>query len=215
LRDPKRYAAIKKDTTALFNARGGKDRILLCSIESVKYKKYEGKLFSDITQDMGGDPVDIVLDMLRDSRSQALAIYFIISEDEIKTIMKHPSYTVGSDGLVGNVPHPRAYGAFPRVIAKYVYEEQTLSVENAIMHMTQKPASVLQLKDRGIVKESNVADIVVFDPKTIKDMSTYQNPRLYPTGINYVIINGEIVIDNGGYVAGCHSGMLLKKPLQA
>ena len=172
-------------------------------------------MFHEITQDIGGDPVDIVLDMLRDSRSQALAIYFIISEDEIKTIMKHPSYTVGSDGLVGNFPHPRAYGAFPRVIANYVYKEQTLSLEKAIMHMTQKPASVLKLKDRGTVKESNIADIVVFDPKTIKDTSTYQSPRLFPTGINYVIINGEMVIDNGKYVASCHPGILLRNRIGA
>ena len=128
-----------------------------------------------------------------------------MAEDDVKTIMKHPRTIIASDGravadygeLHKGCPHPRYYGTFPRVLGKYVRDEKVFSLETAIKKMTSMPAEIMGLKTRGTLAPKMVADITVFDPETVSDMATFESPHQYPTGIEYVMIAGEIIIDHG------------------
>jgi N-acyl-D-amino-acid deacylase len=127
-------------------------------------------------------------------------------EDNVRTIMRHPAHTGGSDGLlVGERPHPRAWGTFPRYLARYVRELGVLSLEECVAHLTGRAARRLRLTDRGLVREGYAADLVLFDPSTVADTATFDEPRQPATGIPYVLVNGVPVIDGGrhtGALAG-------------
>ena len=119
-------------------------------------------------------------------------------EENVRTIMRHPAHTGGSDGIFqGAKPHPRAYGTFPRYLGTYVRELGVLSLEECVAHLTSRPASRLRLPDRGLVKEGYRADLVLFDPRTVTPGSTFENPRQLPTGIPHVLIDGKPVIEDG------------------
>ncbi|WP_030326640.1 N-acyl-D-amino-acid deacylase family protein [Streptomyces sp. NRRL B-3229] len=119
-------------------------------------------------------------------------------EENVRTIMRHPAHTGGSDGILqGAKPHPRAYGTFPRYLGTYVRELGVLSLEECVAHLTSRPASRLRLPDRGLVKEGYRADLVLFDPRTVTPGSTFENPRRLPTGIPHVLIDGRFVIEDG------------------
>ncbi len=130
-------------------------------------------------------------------------IFHAMSEDDIKRILKHPKAAVASDGVLtrrgDGLCHPRSYGTFPRVLAKYVREEKIIALEEAIRKMTSLPASRMGLKNRGVLKEENIADIVIFDAAQIKDKSTFTDPHQYPVGINYVLVNGKLVVEDGEF----------------
>src|SRR5699024_4106286 len=121
---------------------------------------------------------------------------FVIDEKSIKQIISHPAGTIGSDGLLGGEPHPRAYGTFPRILGKYDREEQVTSLEEMIRRMTSQPARIINMQDRGIIREGLKADIVVFDPNNIKDLATFENPKQYNQGVHYVFVNGKIIVDH-------------------
>lgn len=121
----------------------------------------------------------------------------IRDRDPLKLIMNRPEHNVCTDGIMGEKPHPRLYGAFPRVLGKYTRDEKVFPIETAIYKMTGRPAEILGLKDRGILKEGLAADIVIFDFETIEDRGDYTNPKQYPIGIEYVMVNGKILIDEG------------------
>ncbi|KUM77674.1 amidohydrolase family protein [Streptomyces griseorubiginosus] len=119
-------------------------------------------------------------------------------EENVRTIMRHPAHTGGSDGILhGAKPHPRAYGTFPRYLGTYVRELGVLSLEECVAHLTSRPASRLRLRDRGLIKEGYRADLVLFDPRTVTPGSTFENPRQLPTGIPHVLIDGKPVIEDG------------------
>ena len=121
--------------------------------------------------------------------------------------MKRPEMNVCTDGLLcPGKPHPRLYGSFVRVLGKYVREEKVMTLEQAVRKMTGKPAEVLSLKDRGLIREGMCADITVFDPDTVIDKGTFTDPIQFPDGIAYVIVNGEVAVDHGehtGALNGC------------
>jgi len=121
-------------------------------------------------------------------------IDFVMNEESVKAILAHPAGTIGSDGLLGGEPHPRAYGSFPRILGKYVREENVLPLEDMIRRMTSQPARIIGLQDRGIIREGLAADLVIFDPDQIIDQATFERPRQYNLGIDTVIVNGEVVI---------------------
>jgi N-acyl-D-aspartate/D-glutamate deacylase len=137
-----------------------------------------------------------------------------MDEKDVERIMKHPMTMIGSDGRLSRPgdgqPHPRAYGTFPRVLGYYVREKKILSLTEAIHKMTGLSAGRLALSDRGLIKVGNKADITIFDPETIIDKSTFTDPHQYPEGIEYVIINGEIAIDKGKYLA-VPAGKVIRK----
>lgn len=141
-------------------------------------------------------------------------IFHAISEEDVRRIMRHPQTMVASDGRLSQPgkdhPHPRAYGTFPRVLGHYVREEKVLSLEQALYKMTGQPALRLGLKDRGFIRKGYYADITLFDPKTIRDKSTFEAPHQYPDGIPYVIINGKVVVDQGIY-QDLRAGKALRK----
>ena len=118
--------------------------------------------------------------------------------DNIRTIVRHPAHMVGSDGLLtGDMPNPRTYGTFPYILGQFVREEKLLRLEEAVRKMTSIPAQRLGLKDRGILRDGMKADVVVFDPERVAARATFENPKQFPVGIDYVLVNGQLVIENG------------------
>ena len=146
--------------------------------------KYEGMRVADAAKAAGKDPFDFVFDLLRDTRGSVGCVYFIMSEDDVKLAMRQPWVGVGSDGsalaiegpLRAGVPHPRNFGTFPRVLGKYVRDEKVISLEEAIRKMTSLPAATLGLADRGTIAPGQWADLVIFDPATVADKATFEEP---------------------------------------
>ena len=150
-----------------------------------------------------------ILDLLLEESLEVSYLYVIGNEEDVQRIMRHPCHMAGSDGLlIGDKPNPRGWGTFPRYLGVYSRELNVLSLEEIIRHITSSPAQRLGLTDRGLVKEGLTADLVVFDPQTIIDKATYSEPRQFPLGIDYVLVNGEIVVAKGK-----HTGVLAGRAL--
>jgi N-acyl-D-amino-acid deacylase len=182
---------------------GGWDATMIAYCEG--HPEFEGKTVLEITQQKDTDPFDFVFDLLIEERASVSVVRFLMREEDVRTVLKHPVSMIGSDssarapyGVLGKgKPHPRSYGTFPRVLGRYVKEEGVLTLENAIRKMTSLPAQKLQLRDRGLIREGMWADITIFNPKNVIDTATYYEPHRYPIGIEYVLVNGKVVIDNG------------------
>lgn len=169
-------------------------------VTSVKTKANEdciGKNLLEIAELRGKDKFDAVFDLLKEEEN-AVGMYDYYGKDEhVVTFMTREESNVCTDGLLGGKPHPRVYGAFPRVIGKFVREMKAMSLEEAIYKMTNKPAVTFRIEDRGLLKEGYFADIVIFDENTVIDKGTFVDPIQHPEGIDYVIINGEVVLEKG------------------
>jgi N-acyl-D-amino-acid deacylase len=149
-------------------------------------------------EELGVEPARLCLDVLVRTRLGASSVNFIGIEDHVRALMRDPRHTVGSDGiLVGDRPHPRSWGTFPKILGQYVREDGILSLEEAIRHMTSSPARRLGLHDRGRIAVGAKADIVLFDPETVADRATYEDPRQAAAGIHHVMVNGEFVLRDG------------------
>jgi N-acyl-D-amino-acid deacylase len=160
--------------------------------------EYEGKTIAEIAQMLGVDPQETIAHVLSEEPA-AVAVFFSMHEDDVKRVVAHPHCMVGSDGIPSATgkPHPRLYGTFPRVIQRYAREEKLISLEEAVRKMTSLPARRFQLAERGELRNGWAADIVIFDPETIADVATYQEPRQYPVGISHVLVNGVVCAENG------------------
>jgi len=163
-------------------------------------------------------PVSAALTLIAEQENQAKVVIFGRIEDDVKTFLRHPIGMFGSDGFalapygptgVGK-PHPRSYGTYPRILGKYVREEKTMPLEQAIYKATNFPAERLGLKNRGRVAEGLVADLVLFDPQTVIDKATFLEPHQFPQGIPFVLVNGQVVIENGEHT-GALPGQLLRR----
>lgn len=221
LKDPATQASIRAelehgpaDETEA-GAVGGWHNVLVGSIQSPEYKKYEGKRVDEIAQMMGKDPVDVVCDLLVADRGLTPAIYFAMTEQDVREAMKQPWVGFGSDGQAVNPsmefaskPHPRYYGTFPRVLGNYVREQGVLSLPEAIRKMTSFAAQIVGIEDRGVLRPGMAADITVFDPNRVIDRATFIDPAEYPVGISYVIVNGVVVISQGQHT-GAKPGRVL------
>ena len=199
----------------IIEAAGGWNGIVLVDAANPANKKYEGKSMTVIAQEMGKDPADAAFDLVEQGNSRVLAVYHMMSEQDIETALRLPWTSIGSDsgstevaGQPADLNHPRAYGNFPRVIAHYVRETHTLTLEDAIRKMTSWPATRLRFSDRGVIREGARADVTIFNYDKIQDLSTYEHPVAYPEGIPYVLVNGEIVIDNARHT-GAKPGSIL------
>ena len=182
-------------------------------VASVKYQhEYEGKRLDEIADIMDLPVEDAVPKLLADEDQAVVAVMFIMDEADVQRVLQHPECMIGSDGIPSPTgkPHPRLYGTFPRVLERYVRKEKLFSLEEGVRKMTQLPAKTFMLADRGEVREGAWADIVIFDPSTIAEKSTYDEPRQYPTGISHVIVNGQVVVENGE-VSLTPSGQFLKR----
>jgi N-acyl-D-aspartate/D-glutamate deacylase len=191
---------------------------LVASVKSEANKKYEGKSIAEIARLSGKKPADVVFDLLIDEHGSVPAVYFLMSEDDVRLAMKMPWVSIGSDGsavrpdgvLGAGKPHPRWYGTFPRVLGKYVREEQVVTLEEAIRKMTSLNAEKLGIQDRGLLQEGKKADITVFDADRIIDRATFENPHQYPVGVEYVVVNGVVVVEKETHV-GTKPGRVLRR----
>ena len=176
------------------------------------YREFEGKMVPDIATEQEWGIEETVREIITSPRGrQVICIHFIIDEPDIETNLRHPKMLVGSDGipeLTGN-PHPRLFGTMPRVLSRYVRERKVLSLEGAIKRMTHDSCERFGLTERGLVKEGYWADLVLFDPDTVKDLATYEKPKQEPAGISLVVVNGEVAYEDGRHT-GVGSGRMLR-----
>jgi N-acyl-D-aspartate/D-glutamate deacylase len=179
----------------------------------------QGRRLSEIAALGGTDPLDAAIDLIVAERGKGYMILFQLDEADLRRALAHPHVMIGSDGsslavdgeLASGKPHPRSYGTFPRVLARYAREQSLLSPEEAVRKMTALPAKRLGLDDRGILAVGAKADVVAFDPGRVQDLATYDEPHRYPAGIDYVLVNGCVVID-GGEHTGALPGRILSPP---
>jgi len=169
----------------------------------------EGLTLAALARQTGTTPAEAMLNLLLAEKATVAMVAFSQSPDNVEKVLRHPAIMVGSDSIglfAGEAPkpgkpHPRAYGTFPRVLGVYAREHKLFSLETAVHKMTGMPAARLRLRDRGRVHEGYAADLVVFDPATVKDEATFADPHRYPTGISHVIVNGDVVVDSGRFRA--------------
>ncbi|RPJ11055.1 MAG: D-aminoacylase [Deltaproteobacteria bacterium] len=181
-----------------FAGNNGWENIVVSSVETEANKKFEGKNVSEVAAMRGlDDPADAALDLLAEEELAAGMIIFSQNEKDLVNIMRHPSGSFITDGLLGGKPHPRVYGAFPRILGRYVREQGILTLEEAVRKMTSLSAEKLRLKKKGRIAEGYDADITIFDFDTILDNATYADPRQFPSGVNWVIVNGTLVVEKG------------------
>ncbi len=179
------------------------DAVLISS--SPRNRNYEGRDIADIAAEAGKSPYDWIFDALLETELDVSMVLFLMSEENRKLALRHPVMMIGTDGaglateglLAKGMPHPRSYGAFPRVLGYYVREQGVISLEEAVRKMCSLPAKKLRWTDRGLVKKGYHADLVILNPDTVADKATYEAPHQYPVGIPHVIVNGKLVIHNG------------------
>ncbi|WP_419816582.1 N-acyl-D-amino-acid deacylase family protein [Glacieibacterium sp.] len=227
LKDPAVRTRIKRESAAgsqpgwsnLVAASGGWDNVTLANAFNPKYDKYQGMSFAKIGAALGKDPADAAWDiMIEAAPKRAYALYYMIGEEDIRTALRQPWVSIGSDAAaaekVGQVdgiglPHPRAYGNFTRVIAEYVVKQKVLTLEDAVRKMTGWPAQRMGLSDRGLIRPGMRADVLVFDPAKVRDVATYRQPTQLSTGIDDVIVNGALTLD-GGKLTDAKAGVVLR-----
>ena len=181
------------------------ENVQIAMIRSDKNKHMMGRRIADIAEERGVDAFDFVFDLLIDEKGMVKTLVFCMDEADIMTILQHPQTIISSDAravatygeLSKGSPHPRYYGAFPRILGKYVREEKLMSLEGAIKKMTSMPAKIMGLETRGTLAVGMVADITIFNPETVIDMASFENPHQYSRGIEKVIMAGTVVIDEG------------------
>jgi N-acyl-D-amino-acid deacylase len=181
-----------------FPSAVGWENVVVSSVASDRNREVQGKRVTEIASLRGvADPADAALDLLVEEELAVGMITHGMDEKDVVRIMKHPSVSFITDGLLGGKPHPRVYGTFPRILGRYVREQGVVSLEEAVRKMTSLPAEKLRLKAKGRIEEGFDADVVVFDPETIADTATYEEPRQFPSGIAWVLVNGEVVVEKG------------------
>lgn len=179
-----------------------------------------GKTIKEISRSKKCDPYDAIFDMLIEGKSMVSVVVEDMNERDVEFVLQSPLSMIGSDGyslstsgpLGGGKPHPRSFGTFPRILGRYVKEKHVLSLEDAVRKMTAFPANKLGLSNRGLLRDGMIADIVIFDPSKVEDKATYLQPHRFPTGIEYVIVNGKITIGEGRYLRKLN-GHVLKHPM--
>jgi N-acyl-D-amino-acid deacylase len=178
-----------------------------------------GKRITQIAAERKADPWDVYFSLLIETGGRVGALYHMMSEADVVTGLRAPFVSIGTDSaalrsegaLAQGAPHPRSYGTFPRILGKYVREEKVLDLQTAVYRMTGLAAAQMGIRDRGAIRDGQYADLVIFNPATIADRATYEQPHQYPTGIDYVVVNGVIVLDPKG-LTGARPGRPLYGP---
>ena len=202
-----------------YTATGGWEGMLLVTLSNRIYKKYEGQRMDEVIQDMHLKPLDALFLLLEENGGSVPTIYFHHDEKDMRYALQQPFVSIGSDGLAFKTegplsqghPHPRSYGTFPRVLGTYVRDEHILSIEDAIRKMTSANATKIHIFDRGLLRPEMWADVTVFDPAKITDHATYMKPHQYSTGVEYVLVNGKMVLARGQH-SGVRPGVILYGP---
>ena len=225
LKDPATREKLKQEMRTpsnnwenFFLGAGGGEGILISSVLNRELAKYEGKRINEVARMMGKkDEIDALFDLLIADNAQTSMIIFLMSEEDVKLALRQPWVSVGVDhgavALTGPLSegkaHPRGYGAFPRILGRYVRDEHVLTLEEAIRKMTSLAANRVHLADRGLLKPGFFADVVVFDPQQIHDVATFEDPNRLSAGMQYVLVNGGVVI-----FAGKQTNALPGRPLR-
>jgi N-acyl-D-amino-acid deacylase len=195
---------------------GDWDTIQIASVAGDAPKDVVGRRLGEYAAEKGRDPYDVTVELLTSSKNRISIVGHGMAEEDVERFLAHPLGAYCSDAsarstegpLSEGVPHPRAYGAFPRLLGRYVREQQTLPLEEAVRKATALPAEILHLEDRGVIALGKAADLVVFDPATVADTATFEAPHSYPVGIPHVIVNGELAVRDGT-PAGALAGRVL------
>jgi N-acyl-D-amino-acid deacylase len=227
LKDPQVRERLKREVAAgsqpgwsnLVQASGGWDRITLANPFNPKYESFRSKSIAEIARQLGRDPADVAWDIVLEARpNRAMSLFFMMDEGDIETALRQTWTSIGSDAAAAakfgevdalGLPHPRAYGTFPRIVAEYAKRRHVLTLEEAIRKMTSWPAMRMGLTDRGVIREGLRADLTVFDYDRINDSATWERPTAAPTGIDYVVVNGEVTIAEGKHT-GAKAGRVLR-----
>jgi len=194
-----------KEWENIYLGSGGASGVLIGSVVNRDLEAMQGKRVSRIAEEQGKEPLDALFDLILADHGQTGAIYFMMKEEDMRTAMQSPFVSFCTDSgarandgpLAGSKSHPRGWGSYPRILGRYVREEHLLTLEQAIHKMTGMPAKRVGLRDRGLLLAGSYADITIFDPKTVIDRATFEVSNQHPVGINYVIVNGQISVDNG------------------
>ena len=196
----------------------GWDNIMVIWVESQKNKHLEGKTIPEIATAQGTDPFEAAFDLALEEQGHAMALYFGVSGDRtteelLEQLMAHPLASIETDAIITGrgVPHPAGYGAFPRTLGYFVRERKLFSLEEAVRKCTSIAAERFGLKQRGYIKEGMFADITVFDPETVDDTTSYEDPTSPPMGIEHVLMNGEVVVDEGRYQPAKQAGQVIRR----
>ena len=212
LKDPLTRARIKSDILKdsnewenIYLGSGGAAGVLVGSVVNRELESLQGKRVSEIAKEQGKDDLEALFDIVVADRGQTGAIYFMMSEDDLRAALRERFVSICTDSgaratdgpLAGSKSHPRGWGSYPRVLGRYVRDERLLTLEDAVRKMTSQPASRVGLRDRGVLRAGAFADVTVFDPARVRDLATFDEPNRYPEGIDYVLVNGRIEVDSG------------------
>jgi len=227
LKDPATRERIKRemaDETAggwenQWAGAGGADGVMVASVLDESLRQYQGLTLADVARRRGTDARDAVMDLVAADRGETDCILAIMDEQDVRAALADPMIAIGTDSgargedgpLAGTASHPRGWGSFPRVLGYYVREERLLTLEEAVRRFTSRPAARLGLRDRGLVKAGFAADLAVFDPATIRDASTFEDPNHYATGMRHVFVNGRQVLAEGQFTSE-RPGQVLRGP---
>ncbi len=223
LADPATRARLRAELTAggaetnIGTSAGGPSGVMIAGVDADSLRRYQGMRLTEVAAARGQEVVDAVFDILLADRAATSAIYFSMSEEDIETAMRQPWMMVGidagaraADSTVTGKPHPRAYGSFPRILCRYVRERGVITLPDAIRRFTSLPAARVGLDERGVIKEGMFADFTIFDPNTVCDRATFEEPVQVSAGIMHVIVNGVPVLRDGT-VTGARPGRALRR----
>lgn len=207
------------DWENLYKLAGSPDRILLVGFKSDALKPLTGKTLAEVARMRGQDPIETVMDLVVEDRSRIGTVYFMMDEQNVEKQIRQPWVSFGSDAasmapegvFLKSSTHPRAYGNFARLLGKYVREEGVISLAEAVRRLSGLPATNLGLDHRGFIKQGMFADVVVFDPQTIADRATFEQPHQYSVGVKHVLVNGVQVLKDGEHT-GSKPGRALWGP---
>jgi N-acyl-D-amino-acid deacylase len=205
----------------IVEASGGWENIVLVNARNPSNARFEGLTLAEIAEATGKEPEDAAWDLVQEGDGRVMAIYHMMTESDVELALQQVWVSVGSDAGAAvdpgatdglGLPHPRSYGTFPRILARYVRDRGTLTLEDAVRKMTSWPATRMRLEGRGLIREGMWADLVIFDLDRIQDRATYEEPTLFPEGIDLVVVNGQVVIDTDGAHTGARPGRVLYGP---
>jgi N-acyl-D-aspartate/D-glutamate deacylase len=227
LANPETRARLKREIVTgspgwwnIIESAGGWNGVVLVNARNRENARHHTKSIAQIATELGKEPADVAFDLVAQGQGRVMAIYHMMTERDIETALRFPWISIGSDaGAIATMgepdqtglPHPRSFGNAPRVIARYVKERKVLTLEAAIRKMTSWPATRMRLANRGSIAVGNWADVTIFDLDALQDHATYEKPMEFPTGIEWVIVNGVVTLERGQH-KGVKAGHVLRGP---
>jgi N-acyl-D-amino-acid deacylase len=204
---------------SLYFAAGSPERVLLLGFKTDALKPLTGKTLAEVARQRGTSPEDTIIDLVIADGTRIEVAYFLMSEENVRRQIALPWMSFGSDAgssapegvFLKSNPHPRAYGNFARLLGHYVRDEKVIPLTEAIHRLTLLPATNLRIEGRGALRPGHFADLAIFDPATIADQATFENPRQYATGMKFVLVNGVTVLRDGEHT-GALPGRIVRGP---